>query len=327
MADERLAQNLTKGSLPTGPLSIKDLTKRSLYQSPPGLDAIFPAAMKIIEEKSTALKKEAEAVAKEFEASGDKALKTKYERLMGKAEVHNPEVMMNHKLGNVDMNHPVYRHLAEAEYKQHEQILLVESLETMHVIPDTMPIIDAKARVRVNFPCNEKGKWILPGTRQSTELTSEPPIVEIQEFEDIPRDSKYTVLLVDPDYPVLETESFGTKVHWAVSNVPISVDQPLVKPELGSTLVEYVPSTPEKNSGDHRMSLWVFRQDGDVQDTVSHGEFFDIRAFADKHKLKSVGAFFWRNRYDMFVESLREKFGLPEGRVFGMSRTGEDVSR
>lgn len=327
VADEKLSEFFSGKPVSGGPTSIKDLTKRALYKSPPGLDAIFPAALKIVEEKSAALKEQAAAVAKEFEASGDQALKNKYVKLVGKADVHNPEVMMNHVTGNVDMAHPVYRHLAEADYKKYEQILLVESLETMHVIPDTMPVIEAIARVRVNFPGNEKGKWIVPGTLQSTELTSELPIVEIQEFEDIPKDSKYTVLLVDPDYPVPETESFGTKVHWAVSNIPISVDQPLVKPELGSTLVNYVPATPEKNSGDHRMALWVFRQDGDVQDAVSHAEFFDIRGFADKHKLKSVGAFFWRNRFDMFTESLREKFGLGKGRVFGMSRTGQDVPR
>lgn len=327
VADEKLAQVLTGGSTSGAHSSIKDLTKRALYKSPPGLDAIFPAALKIIEEKSAAVKQQAEELAKQYETTKDQALKDKYIKLMGKAEVHNPQVMMNHVNGNVDMNHPVYRHLAEADYKKYEQILLVESLETMHVIPDTMPVIDAKARVRVNFPGNAKDQWITPGTLQSTELTSELPIVEIQEFEDIPKDSKYTVLLVDPDYPVPETESFGTKVHWAVSNVPISVDQPLVKPELGETLVQYVPSTPEKNSGDHRMSLWVFRQDGDVTDSLSHSDLFDIRGFADKHKLTSVGAFFWRNRFDMFAESLRLKFGLGEGRVFGMSRTGDDVPR
>jgi large subunit ribosomal protein L35 len=134
----------------------------------------------------------------------------------------------------------------------------------------------------------------------------------------------YTILIVNPDVPDLENDSFKTHLHWAVSNVPLSNVEHLVDVSKSNELVSYLPPHPEKNAPAHRLCVWVYRQaqqpgdvrriDVDAADVVR--DRFDIRAFSNKYGLDAVGAHLWRCKWDLSTPEVRKKYNLGEGNVY-----------
>ncbi|KAJ8098440.1 phosphatidylethanolamine-binding protein [Lipomyces tetrasporus] len=253
------------------------------------------------------------------------------EKLRINAEISNPEVIHQFNSGNFDMKFPVYRFLARQRWEKNDRLLLMDRLENMKVIPDTLPTLYPRVDMKLRFP-GKTTHWIDPGRIMSTGVTAQAPEFSIQIFEDATK--LYTIVIVDPDTPDLESDSYKTTLHYILADVRISGNEPLVDKAIARELVPYLPPHPEKNSGYHRYAVWVFEQpDGErlaVQqregkdpvnvDSLLERERFDIRLFRSAHGLKAVGAHFWRNGYDSKTEGVREKFGLGPGNVYTHKR-------
>lgn len=315
-----------------GPPSLKSRTARVRYNTPIGLDQAFPLALNIIKDYSKtlyaladSLKAELEqAVADGVEAEKLAEIKTKLNRALVKAELDNPEVQYNFEIGQLDFTQPVYRHLAEEKWKAYDMLILMQRLETMKVIPDTMPTLNPRAQVELQFP-GFINKWVVPGTILPCAVAVRPPLLKIQEFEEIAKDSLYTIVIVDPDTPDLENDSYKTSLQWAVSNIPLSNVDPVVDTDKATELIPYLPPTPEKNTGNHRHAVWAFRQtkgpvDAEAAQALVQREVFDIRKFASELGLDAVGAHMWRSKFDRTADEVRAKYGLEAGRVFSRVR-------
>lgn len=311
-----------------GPPSLKSRTARARYNTPIGLDKTFPLAHEIIKDfqksqyaKADSLKAELEtAVANGLDAEEVAHLKAELNKTLVEAELDNPEVQYNFEIGQVDYREPVYRHLAEKKWKDYDMLILMQRLETLRVIPDTLPTLDPKAEVELQFP-GFINKWIVPGTILPCAVATRPPLVKIQEFEEIADNSLYTVVIVDPDTPDLVNDSFTTSLQWAISNIPLSNVDPVVDTDKATELISYLPPTPEKNTGNHRYAVWAFRQtngpiDAQTAEPLIKREGFDIRQFSDELGLQAVGANIWRSKFDRTSDQVREKYGLEAGRVF-----------
>lgn len=310
-----------------GPPSLKSRTARARYASPIGLQNVFPLALDIIKDysksqyaKVDALKKDLEQAIAAGETEQAEKLKAQINKALVKAEIDNPEVRYNHEIGQVDMSEPVYRHLAEEDWKSYDMLILMQRLETLKVIPDTLPTLEPTAKVDLQFP-GFINKWIVPGTVLPCAVATRPPLIKVQEFEEIKKDSLYTVVIVDPDTPDLANDSFTTSLKWAISNVPLSNVNTVVDADKATELIPYLPPTPEKNTGNHRFAVWVFRQTADAISTEAaqpliQREGFDIRQFASELGLQAVGAHVWRSKFDRTSDEVREKYGLEAGRVF-----------
>lgn len=324
-----------EGDWKEGPPSLKTRKARLGYNSPIGLQEVFPEALKIVQKDSEAHY----AIAKEIEeklqtAKGRKniqKLKTQLNKQLVRAELHNPEVIYNHVIQKDDFNIPVFRYLAERDWNKYDMLLLMQRLESLHVIPDTLPTLEPRANVSLQFP-GVVNKWVEPGKLLRTSVAAKRPVLKIQEFEKIAPGSLYTVLIVDPDTPDLMNDSFKTTLHWAASNIPLSNDNHSVDISKADELVGYLPPHPEKNSPTHRYCVWVFRQETENPDTNItrvnvdaedlERDYFDIRYFVDKYGLDPVGAHVWRCDFDRSTDEVREKFGLGPGIVYSRVRRG-----
>lgn len=310
----KLKEALLSANLPDGPVTLRRRANKIKYSSPVGLEDVYPLAYDI-------LQKEANECYKSLETTTSKK---KVESLLTSAEKYNPEVLFqaHYNTNSLDLTQPVFRHYLKEKWMSFDLMLLMQRLETLHVIPDTLPTLDPKVDVKLKFPHNNVETWIEPGKILSSNATSRPPTLKVTEFEKIDK-QLYTVLVVNPDVPDLKKDSFSTFLHWGVKDVELSnVDNEISAKKLmdnkGSEFCDYIPPTPEKNAPANRLAVWVFRQNGEplkeVGDIKRLG--FDIREFVSSCKLTPVGAHVWRSRWDRNVRKVREMYGLPEGRVF-----------
>ncbi|CEP62371.1 mitochondrial 54S ribosomal protein mL38 LALA0_S05e04148g [Lachancea lanzarotensis] len=322
IANSKVKSYILEGSSQQGPPSIRRRSNRIKYQSPENIDETFKTCYEFLETRAAS-----KYAALEQEKDASKRLE-----LAVDAERYNPEVLYNFqyndKLENnpsvIDYNVPVYRRLGREHWESYGQMLLMQRLETLAAIPDTLPTLVPKVEVSLKFPFSTGvNKWVEPGEILSSNATSFPPQIKIQEYDDVdPATQLYTVLLVNPDEPNMDNNSFKTTLQYGLVNLKVDFNNNTVDARIftkDNVLAPYLPPVPEKNAGTQRFVLWLFRQQNSAQvplDNNSNRDNFDIRRFVHDHKLQAVGAHLWRSQWDNNVSNVRNKYGLPEGRVF-----------
>lgn len=298
------------GSAPPGTLGRR--VNRDKYQRPAYLDETFQSAYAMLEERAQTL-------------SGRPGVNL--------GDLENPEVQFNFQFHDkrendprvIDYELPVYRILGERHWHSRDRMLLMQRLESLHAIPDTMPTLDPRVNVHIKFPFSTgTNRWVEPGTLLSSKATALPPVFKIQEYEQLNISAqRYTILVVNPDIPDLERDSYKTALCYGLSNIQIGYNDNLVdarKFNESQVLVKYSPPVPEKNAGVQRFCVWIFRQPLssmiEWNDELWDKNHFDIRSFAKHFDLDPVGAHIWRSEWDLNVQNVRRQYGLPEGRVF-----------
>lgn len=330
IADLELKKDLFDGIGESGPASIEHEEFRKAYHSPLHIDETFKSAYQILEQEAS---KKYSVIENKKELLSAQEL----DQLYASAEKENPEVLYNVRYNPdaIDRTQPVYReHLKQAWEKQ-ALMVTMQRLEQLGVIPDTLPTLNPIADVRVKFGHNTKfefADWVAPGARLPASAVSQPPTIEVQEFDTSDHPSGlYSVVLVNPDTPDLATNSFKTSLNYGLFNVPLNyVDNAITPAKLIANpqwaFQEYLPLLPEKNAQTQRACLWVFRQKEELPKVSEYdAEKFDIRAFAEENLLTAVGAHVWRQEFDRSVNKVREEYGLPQGRVFHRVRGTEPL--
>ncbi|CUS09731.1 unnamed protein product [Tuber aestivum] len=260
------------------------------------------------------------------------------------ADANNPRVKYNFDCGIVGTSKPIYLHLLNRKWRKRNRPILMQRLETMHVIPDVLPNIDPIVDVRVHF----KGRKAPPGQILDSLMVEEFPTVRVIPFKD--EEMLCTIAVVDPgivmpflcipsatrannplDVPdpkrdtgatgLCECKHFAhrqTHVNTFSSNIPISPAQttavgPLAKP--ADTIVPYLPPHAQKGTPYHRYAMIVFKQPGKIDPATLGGDinkdYFTMRGFQDKNKLCSIGAFMWRVEWDSHTKEIMQKHNLP----------------
>jgi len=315
-----------------GPPSLGSRRGKDHYMSPLGLNEAFDVAYDILKTKANEKYQELNEINQQLSQNpNSKELKDLKIKKSIEAEINNPEVQFNFqyhdKVDNnpkiIDYNQPVYRELKQKHWESHDQMLLMQRLEQLGCIPDTLPTLDPKAEVLVKFLNHTTvNRWIEPGTFLSSNTTTYPPSIKVQEYESVDVENQlYTVLLVNPDVPCLETDSFKTHIQWGLTNVKLSYNDNLIGPnrllsdESINELIDYLPPVPEKNIPTQRFITWVFRQPEPINEKIEDREFA-IRQYVEDHKLEAIGAHVWRSEWDTNVAKVRELYGLPKGTVF-----------
>ncbi|KHN70911.1 26 kDa secreted antigen [Toxocara canis] len=137
-------------------------------------------------------------------------------------------------------------------------------------------------RVSVTFANNVQ---VNCGNTLTTAQVANQPTVT---WEAQPND-RYTLIMVDPDFPSAANRQQGQRLHWWVINIPGN------NIAGGTTLAAFQPSTPAANTGVHRYVFLVYRQPAVinspllnnlvVQDSERPG--FGTTAFATQFNLGS----------------------------------------
>ncbi|CAL9735927.1 large ribosomal subunit protein mL38 [Monosporozyma servazzii] len=325
---QSLLNNESQGSTESkGPYSLRRRNSKIRYKKPEQIDETFQVAYSFLQDR-------AETVYKKLNQVEDPKEQNK---LLVKAEINNPEVQYNFQFSDkidnnprlINYDLPVYRALGRKHWESKDQMLLMQRLETLHAIPDTLPTLLPRANVMIKFPYSTGvNKWVEPGQFLSSNVTQLEPIFKIQEYETVDvQKQRYTVLVVNPDEPDLATDSFKTTLCYGLQNLKLDyndnvIDARKFNPEENK-LIDYLPPVPEKNAGKQRFVVWVFRQPASTLTDIStiSRDSFDIRQFVELNELDPIGAHIWRSEWDTNVNNVREKYGLPKGRVFSKVRT------
>lgn len=315
-----------QGTPKTGPPSIGRRSNRLKYSSPELIDETFRVCYDFLEGKAQSV------YSREIPAA---KTPQELESLLVKAELDNPEVQFNFQFNDkidnnpkiIDYTQPVYRYLGRKHWESYKQMLLMQRLETLAVIPDTLPTLVPRVDVSIKFPYSTGvNKWIEPGEILSSNVTSMEPVFKVQEFDLVDTERQlYTILIVNPDEPDLENDSFKTTLVYGLCNLRLGYNDNVIdarKFDASNVIAEYLPPVPEKNAGKQRFAVWVFRQQAslDLGSNETTRDNFDIRKFVADNKLDAVGAHVWRSVWDTNVAKVREMYGMPPGRIFSKVR-------
>lgn len=315
IANAKIREAVLNGVPSTGPPSLKSRWARSRYIPVSGLNEAFTEAMKVIDKDSANHRAQAAELKKNNASVAD------IEKHLVKAELYNPEVRYNHHIGRLDLSQPVYRHLALRDWQARPMPLLMQRLEQHHVIPDTMPTLDPRADVQMQFLTPNR-RWLEPGEWIANDVCERMPLFKVVDFG-APTDQLYSIVVINPDAPDLDRDTFKTQLHFAAVNVPAGAANPICNMNDADILAEYRPPLPEKNAPHYRMCVWVFRQSGKLGiPEIPARDHFDIRKFASSNNLDAIGAHMWRTKWDLSTPDLREKYGLDRrGTVYFRART------
>lgn len=84
------------------------------------------------------------------------------------------------------------------------------------------------------------------------------------------RNKRYVLVMVDPDAPRRDNPTSAHWQHWLVADIQgASLWKGQIK---GTTLIDYRPPTPPRNSGFHRYQFMLFEQPADAKVTLTETE-------------------------------------------------------
>jgi large subunit ribosomal protein L35 len=222
-----------------------------------------------------------------------------------------------------DMNKPIYRFLANREWRTYKRKILMQRITQMGVIPDVLPQIDPIMEVRLAFG----RKNVQPGDKVNSSWSEQAPTLTIQPFEK--GEKLVTVVVVDSDVPDLDKDGFDYRCHGIFTNIPINPTTTKVSlAQLPETQVPmtWVPPTAQKGSPYHRLSIWVLEQpEGKTVDVALAKKTFErdgfvLRSFLDKVRIawgnkaafKPVGITMFRTEWDESMEGVMQRAGIEE---------------
>lgn len=314
ITNKRIRDAVLNGVSTSGPPSLRSRWARSRYSTPEGLDSAYNEAIKLVQTESERLKTEA----------GSTSDPVQREFLLAKAELHNPEVRYNHRVGVLDMEQPVFRYMARRDWRAHDMLVLMQRIEQHHVIPDTMPTLNPEAEVKLQF-ITPTARWLEPGELIANSVCERLPRMHIRDFSALDaNEHHYTVVVVNPDVPDLSNDSFKNRLVFAAANVPASLANPNADWERADILTNYESPHPEKNAPAQRLCVWVFRQAERASTPATiERDNFNIRAFADERALTAIGAHMWRVKWDLSTPLIVAKYGFPPGNVYYRARTAK----
>jgi large subunit ribosomal protein L35 len=225
-----------------------------------------------------------------------------------------------------DLNKPIYRHLADKQWRAHKRLLLMQRITQMNVIPDILPSLDPVVSTTLSFPSTRKkfdhGE-IVPST-----TSEQPPTLSIQPYDKGKR--LYTIAVINPDVPDVEKDGFTYRCHFLAANVEIEPTQTRV--HLGKlsdetqTILPWLPAYTQKGLDYQRMGIFVLEQPRDPSTTASlpldvnaikeagpytQRDGFILRSFVDKFALEPVGVDLFRTIWDEGTAGVMKRAGIP----------------
>ncbi|OLY82082.1 Phosphatidylethanolamine-binding protein 1 [Smittium mucronatum] len=208
----------------------------------------------------------------------------------------------------------------------------------MYIIPD---VIDPKGFESFSTQLNLSFKGISenpiePGARIEPESAKELPEISLLNFSETPK--LYTIVMVDPDEPNQEIQSYAEQCHWAVCNVKFDIFNQKYSPESGNgeTAIKYTPPHPAYGTKTHRYIFVALLQGENGTLKISPDEFLKfngLRSFTKDHNLTPVGVSFFRSEWNQTVDKIYTdvlgvkppRFGLPLVENPNIGKDGEKL--
>ncbi|KAK5136924.1 hypothetical protein LTR08_001431 [Meristemomyces frigidus] len=240
------------------------------------------------------------------------------------ADMNDPVVKRRFEDGEGDLNKPIYRLLADRQWRAYRRKVLVQRITTMNVIPDVLPAIEPIVSTTLTFA----GKRVQHGDFVDSRVSELAPSMTIQPYDKGPR--LYTIAVVNPDVPDVEKDGFGYRCHFLASNIeitPTSTKVLLHKLQSETQVVlPWLPAYGQMGAPYQRMSVFILEQpkteDGagfqrlDAAKTraeeprYSRREGFNLLSFVDRFALKPVGVDLFRTKWDEGTAGVMQRAGI-----------------
>lgn len=209
------------------------------------------------------------------------------------------------------MNRPIYRYLADRQWRSYKRLLLMQRITQMHVVPDILPFLDPVAEVALAFG----SRVVPPGEFVDSRVSEIPARLRVQVFDKGER--LVTVVIVDPDVPNEATDGFEFRCHFLAVNVPISPTSTSISlARLGEqTALTWLPPFAQKGAPYHRLSIFILQQAPgkkfhvDAMKKIKR-DGFNLRSFKDRYALTPVGVNLFRSRWDEGTDGVMERGGI-----------------
>lgn len=214
-----------------------------------------------------------------------------------------------------DMNKPIYRYLADKEWRSYKRTLLMQRITQMTVTPDVLPSIDPVVSVDLAFG----SRSVQPGEFVDSRVSEIPPRLDIQVYNKGER--HVTIAVINSDVPNVEKDGFDYRCHFLACNVKISpTDTRVALRNLDAesqVVLPWLPAFAQKGAPYNRMSVFIFQQEErQVLDSKTLAERterdgFVLRRFADRYKLLPVGVNLFRSEWDEGTAGVMQRAGIP----------------
>lgn len=216
------------------------------------------------------------------------------------------------------MDKPIYRFLANRKWRSYQRLITVQRATQLSIVPDLIPDFNPVAEVRMAFRAHN----VLPGQFMDSRISEVPPRLRVQVFDKGER--LVTVVVVDSDVPVEETDSFTSHCHFMAVNIPVSptlTSIPLSKVSPEQLILPWTPPVAQKGAPNHRITVLVLEQKDNQPITAdalrSEGktpvsrEHFKMRPWLSNLKLKTVGLSVFRSKWDEGTRDVMLRHGIP----------------
>ena len=213
-----------------------------------------------------------------------------------------------------DMNRPIYRYLADKQWRSYRRLVVMQRLTQMNIVPDLLPVIDPTADVRISFGRRN----VQSGEFVESRVSEVPASLRVQVFDKGLR--LISVAVVDPDVPDVEKDRFDFRCHFLATNIPISptdTSVPFASEDVRiQTVLPWLPPWVQKGSPYHRLVVFVLQHpEGTTLDVSNLKEKirrngFNIRSFIDKFKLQVIGTNLFRSKWDERTAGVMARAGI-----------------
>lgn len=212
------------------------------------------------------------------------------------------------------MNRPIYRFLADRQWREYRRLIIMQRITQMGIVPDVLPHLDPTAEVSLGF----SHRKVHPGEFVDSRVSEVPARLRVQVFDKGER--LVSVVVIDSDVPNLETDGFGYRCHFLAVNIPISPSStslPLSRLSHESQVIlPWLPPFAQKGSPYHRYSVFVLQQpEGRSLDIAAVRERverdgFNLRSFNDRYTVKPIGVHLFRCIWDEGTAGMMRRAGI-----------------
>ncbi|RDL39443.1 putative 54S ribosomal protein L35, mitochondrial [Venustampulla echinocandica] len=241
------------------------------------------------------------------------SMRSHLEYLKIQADINDPLIKKRFEDGEGDMNKPIYRYMAEKQWRKYQQLLIAQRIDQFNIVPDVLPHFEPTADVRLAF----KQRSVQHGEYVDSRVSEVPLRLKVQVFDKGER--LVSIVVIDSDVPVSEEDNFTSRCHFLATNIPLSptiTSIPISQLPKESIALPWMPPFAQKGSPYHRYSVFVLQQQpGETLDAAQLKEAvqrdgFRLRSFKDKYKLDPIGMSIFRSTWDEGTAGVMQRAGI-----------------
>ncbi|SPO26540.1 related to MRPL35 - mitochondrial ribosomal protein, large subunit [Ustilago trichophora] len=275
----------------------------------PGVLPAYDEALSFLSSHSASVQSQISTIDKDHPTLSNAEKSALKESLEIAAAINDPSLLSTFQSSNpttYDASNPAFRHLRERLWRKDSGVLakVIERCTLMHVFPDVLPGITPTVDVQVSFGQGDgftdhmsQGGDVLVGVFVEAKQTTSAPKVDVNVFHT--EEKKYSLVIVDPDQPDQDLESFKTSLLALKTDIPLSATSSPTIDLTQNMSVDYIPPHPQQGTPYHRYTTILLEQSN--SNTISTHELdannFNLSNFIQQNQLVPAGIHFWRAKW------------------------------